>query len=50
VPPSFLQVSAAASLADVTPDGKRFLFALPVAHSTQGNLTVMLNWQAGHKK
>jgi len=50
VPSSFLQVSAAASLADVTPDGKRFLFALPVAHSTQGNLTVMLNWQAGHKK
>jgi hypothetical protein len=33
----------------VSADGKRFLFAVPVAQ-TQAPFTVVLNWQAGLKK
>ena len=34
----------------VTPDGKRFLFAVPVTSNTRAPLTVVLNWQAALKK
>lgn len=38
------------NLADVTPDGKRFLFALPVEQNHPAEFQVMLNWEAGLKR
>jgi hypothetical protein len=35
---------------DLTADGKRFLFALPVAQNTPAPFTVVLNWQTALKK
>jgi eukaryotic-like serine/threonine-protein kinase len=35
---------------DLTPDGKRFLFAVPTEQTVQAPFTVVLNWQAGLKK
>jgi len=35
---------------DVSPDGKRFLFAVPVVQTTQTPFTVILNWQGELKK
>jgi Tol biopolymer transport system component len=36
---------------DVTPDGQRFLFAIPVeAQQTTAPFTVILNWQAGDRR
>ena len=35
---------------DATPDGQRFLFAIPVGQQVIAPFTVVLNWQAGLKK
>jgi len=35
---------------DPTPDGQRFLFAVPVGHPTVAPFTVLLNWQAGMRR
>jgi Tol biopolymer transport system component len=35
---------------DVTPDGKRFLIAMPAVDNAQVAINVMLNWTAGLKK
>jgi len=35
---------------DVTADGKRFLFPVPLAANKSEEFTVVLNWQAGLKK
>ena len=35
---------------DVSPDGKRFLFPVPVSGQDTTPFTVVLNWQAGLKK
>jgi hypothetical protein len=34
----------------LTKDGKRFLFLVPAAETTQPHFTVVLNWQAALKK
>jgi Tol biopolymer transport system component/predicted Ser/Thr protein kinase len=50
VPPTFLRAAPApGTLVDVTADGKRFLFAIPVQQSTREELTVVLNWPAALK-
>ncbi len=49
VPRGFLgasSVGAPGAMADVTADGKRFLFAMPVAESAPEEFTVVLNWPA----
>jgi hypothetical protein len=38
------------NLADVSPDGKRFLFALPVDQNQPDDIKVVLNWESGLKK
>ena len=50
--PSFFLRGAAfpGTLGDVTPDGKRFLFAMPVVQSGPEQFTVVLNWPAGLRK
>jgi Tol biopolymer transport system component len=51
VPPEFLRVSfTPGAFADVTPDGKRFLFAMPVEQDTREEFTVILNWRPEFKK
>ena len=51
VPPVFLRLSQTpGALADVTPDGKRFLFAMPVEQNVREEFTVVLNWQSAFKK
>jgi eukaryotic-like serine/threonine-protein kinase len=51
VPPVFLRGAAfPGTLGDVTPDGKRFLFAMPAVQSGPEQFTVVLNWQAGLRK
>jgi hypothetical protein len=42
-------VGTPGALADVTADGKRFLFAMPVAESAPEEFTVVLNWPASLK-
>jgi hypothetical protein len=37
-------------LADVSPDGRRFLFALPGAQNQPDDIKIMLNWESGFKK
>ncbi len=46
VPPNLLPVRNTPTLADVTRDGQRFLFALRA--DAREELTVVLNWTAGH--
>jgi len=50
VPKPLFKVSAGLVNWDVTPDGKRFLFAAPSATGARPFFTVVLNWQAGLKK
>ena len=50
VPKPLFKVPAGLVNWDVTPDGKRFLFAAPSATSARPSFTVVLNWQAGLKK
>jgi len=47
---TLFQTPSGATVWDVTPDGKRFLFAIPAGQNTQAPFTVVLNWQAGLKK
>jgi Tol biopolymer transport system component len=50
VPAIFLRGAAfPGTLADVTADGKQFLFAMPVAQSGREEFTVVLNWLAALK-
>ena len=50
-PLGFIRGNAPGSLADVRPDGKEFLLAMPIEHSaTDDALTVVLNWQASLTK
>lgn len=51
VPPAFLRASGnPRALADVGPDGRCFVFAMPVSQSIHEEFTVVLNWQAGLRK
>ncbi len=50
VPKPLFKVPAGLVNWDVTPDGKRFLFAAPSATGARPFFTVVLNWQAGLKK
>jgi hypothetical protein len=51
VPAVFLRGAAfPGTLADSTPDGKRFLIAMPAALSGREEFTVVLNWQAALKR
>jgi hypothetical protein len=42
--------TAPASLGAASPDGKRFLFAIPVPENRREEFTVVLNWQSGLKE
>jgi hypothetical protein len=44
------KLPALATLGDVTPDGKRFLFLAPPGTGRTVPFTVVLNWAAGLKK
>jgi Tol biopolymer transport system component len=47
LPPVFLRASGnPGALADVSPDGKRFLLAMPVSQGSREEFTVVLNWDA----
>ena len=51
VPEAFFRLSTTpGNLADVSPDGKRFLFALPVDQNQPDDIKVVLNWESGLKK
>jgi hypothetical protein len=51
VPEAFLRRSSTpGNLADVAPDGKRFLFALPVEQNQPDDIKIVLNWESGLKK
>jgi hypothetical protein len=45
VPQGFMRTSSAGTAGDVTPDGQRFLLALPKSGERQ-EFTVVTNWQS----
>jgi Tol biopolymer transport system component len=50
-PPGFLgRTATPGTLADAAPDGKRFIFVMPVSQSQRDEFTVVVNWQATLKK
>src|SRR5262249_26768975 len=49
VPASFMRTTAAGSAGDVSPDGQRFLLALPKGGDRQ-EFTVVTNWQTALEK
>lgn len=45
VPPAFMRLSSTPGiLGDVSPDGQRFLFALPPEKNGRDEFSVILNW------
>jgi eukaryotic-like serine/threonine-protein kinase len=50
-PSGFLgRTNTPGTIADAAPDGKRFIFVMPVSQSQRDEFTVVVNWQAGLKK
>ncbi len=50
VPTVFMHSTAPGNLADVSPDGQKFLLALPKGGESSQGFTVVTNWQAGLEK
>jgi hypothetical protein len=51
IPEAFARRSSTpGNLADIQPDGKRFLFALPLEQNQAAEFNVVLNWDEGLKK
>ena len=51
VPPAFMKIPGnPGALVDMTADGNRFLFGIPVGGGAQDELTVVLNWPAALPK
>ncbi len=51
VPPVFMKIAGnPGALVDMTADGQRFLFAMPVGGAAQDELTVVLNWPSALQK